>query len=249
MVATAPAPEVRGGLFARLTPHTGSPARALYLFLRTAHFLLMAVAFPLAYLAARGGAAGSGLPGWLLPLAWIGAAIWAAFHFTLHSYAYPLTVGQAFMATGIPLVNFFTTGTFSAATGGLSVVMASLLAVTLAIVAVLVVVLMPTLRERLVPQTPAWAPRLLAGLLPPLVLVLVVFGGTFRNEGLGALQLLAFSTQVVSELRLLFLSSVFAGPMDPKSERARLTEAWTPLVILCMMGSLAAFAVLVAWRS
>ncbi len=238
-----------------LLPEGPRTEQVIYLVCRPVHFLLMAITLPVAYGAIRSAEISPAMPGWLLWLPWMGAAVWALLHFGLHSFSFPTSAREALITTASPLLNLYTAGAASFADGALSVVTASMLAACLAFLAVLVILLVPSLRLSLIPAAPAYAPKLLAGLLPGMLVVLWAFGGMFParsiwlNGGRGLVAGLSFLAQVLSELRILHAGSLFAGPMDRSSERWRLHEAWAPLLIVCMMGSLLAFGIVVLWST
>jgi len=68
------------------------------------------------------------------------------------------------------------------------------------------------------------------------------------TEPLTAQTLLAgagFAAQIVSELRVLYAGSIFSRNSGPDAEEhSRFHEAWAPLIIVCMMGSLCAYGIL-----
>lgn len=235
-----------GSLLERLAPHGPLPARLLYLAVRATHFLLMVIAIPLAYKAARAAGQGGPLPDGLLVIVWYGSLLWLMFHFMLHSFVYPVTLGEAVAATTVPLVNLCAAGMRSFELGALSVILASVVALALAILIMLVIVTVPALRARLTPQAPGYMGKLLAVLLPLQLLLVAAFAAPLTRPAAGRPSLLigfGFMAQLVSELRLLHRGSIFdreGSRLD--SPRARASAAWTPFMILCMFAALAGFA-------
>ncbi len=235
-----------------LLPETSRPEQVVYAVCRPVHFVTMATALPVGYLALQS-AGVSGVPVWLLWLAWLGAAFWALAYFGLHSFSYPTRALEALFTTGSPLLNLWLAGSESFVEGALSVVQASMVASCVGFVVVLVILRVPALREQHLATAPPWAGKLLLGLLVPMLFVAWVFGaftfGGWPRDTWSTLGAFGFLNQVGSELRVLYAGSVFAGPIDQGSERSRLHQAWGPLVAICMLGSVTAFLGIAMWYS
>ena len=225
--------------------------KIVYAVSRTGFFIFVSACLPGAYLYIRGQSA----PVWLaLPVA-IGGCIWTLIYLGLHSYAFPTHGRGALLAFVVPVWNCVASGqaTESFLFGAYSVVLAAVVAQCLFLLPVSLAACISPLRRRIFGEDSAlW----IAPFLSVVFLLIAAFGWTFRAPFLEQMQstrsfvaMTGFAFQVVMEIRVLYFGSIFSSSRGEDSESSALHEAWAPLMIFCMIGSLAGAGILALWKS